>query len=176
MDVRIVSDNYHFFYDPLRYGYDEDWFVTISGDVKCIGGKIRINSGKFTTLGSYMFGRYPMAFTIPTAPSSGDSRVFGLYSKTLGNRNAAYFYISGTSFYARTYGPDSAVAESTTIPWDSDWTNTPTVFEIKWRIDGVEFWINGRQVANHYDRFPVQTMVPMYFSNGADDGMFLNYL
>jgi len=113
MDTVLVSDNYHFFYDPYLYGYNTSWFKTISGSALAIAGKIRINTGRVSSLGTYLLGDFEMKLTIPTAPTGGDSRVFGLYSQALGNRNAAYFFISGTNFYVRSYSNDSAVAEQT---------------------------------------------------------------
>ena len=126
-----VSDNLHYFYDPYLYAIDSAWFKNISGTATCIGGKIRVNSGILGTLRTFMMGEYNLRMTIPTAPSSGDSRVFGLYSRARGNRNAAYFFISGTSFFARSYGDSSGTPEQTTISWDSSWTNAPVTFTIR---------------------------------------------
>jgi len=180
MDIKSVSDNYHFFYDPYLYGYNEDdFFRTVSGTPTCVNGKIRIRDSKIGSLGTYMFGVYELKLTIPHAPKAGDSEIFGLYSMAKGNRDAAYFFISGTNFYVRSYSANSAVAESTTVTWDTLWTNTPTVFEVRWTIDKVEFWINGRKVAEHHDRYPRQTLVPLYFYVGnttSHDNVILHYI
>jgi len=174
--------NNNLFYDPYIYGYDDDFFKTVVGLAKAVNGKIRIipesggTSSRVLTTTMFRRGEISMRMTVPTAPTSGDSRVFGLYSIALGNRNAAYFYISGESFYVRTYGRDTGTPESTTVPWDSDWTNLSTEFEIRWRVDGVEFWIGGRRVANHASIFPENMLLPMYFSNNQEDPFFINYI
>ena len=145
----------HWFYDPYIYGLDDDIFKKISGRLQVGDGKIRIyadiggTAGKVSTSKMIMMGDTTFKLTVPTAPTAGDSRVVGFYSQAYGNRNAAYFFISGTSLFTRTYSATSATAESTTIPWDTDWTNTSTEFTIRWRIDRVDFLIGGRKVSTH---------------------------
>ena len=179
----LVDEQYSFLYDPYLYGYaDGDFWKAFKGTPEYISGKIRFRSATASTLGTYMFGNFNFKFTIPAAPTTGDSRIWGFYSRSNPNRNAAYFFIQGSSFYTRTYGDDTATAEQNTIAWDSEWTNTPTEFEIRWRISTVEFWIgNGTdkvRVANHNApaTVPKQKLVPIYVSNGGSDLMDLSYL
>ena len=179
MDIRTVDEYGCLFYDPQIYGINDDFFQKISGSITVVGGKIRIkysgaSSGILSTTTMVMMGNSALTMTIPAVPTSGDNRVFGYYSRSFGNRNAAYFYISGTSFYTRTYSEDSDSAESNTIPWDASWTNASTKFEIIWRIDKVEFYVGGRRVSTHDTRFPKQVMLPTYFSNGNTDNMSLD--
>jgi len=184
MDARLVSDYGHLFYDPYILGYKEDFFIQTnksSGSARSVSGKIRMtaDAGGAIRLNSQpmiMFGNNIMDIDIPTAPTSGDSRIWGYYSRAYGSRNAAYFYISGTSFYARTYSNDSATAESTTIPWVSSWTNTRTRWEIRWKIDRVEFYADGIKLATHCTRIPKQTLLPMYWYNNQVDNMDLYYI
>jgi len=53
---QLVSDVYHFFYDPNLYGYDDDWFKKYSGSgtAHCVNGKIRINGCNIGTLATFM--------------------------------------------------------------------------------------------------------------------------
>jgi len=182
MDTRTVSDYGHLFYDPYIYGYDDEFFKRISGSITGVDGKIRIStdgsgsSGTILTTTMMMFGDLMLKTTVPTAPTGGDSRIWGLYSLAYGSRNAAYFFISGTSFYARTYGDSVDTAESTTIPWVAAWTNKAVKFEIKWRIDKVQFFANGIKLATHYTYIPKQTLLPMYFVNANSDNLDFHYI
>lgn len=139
MDTKLVSDHGYLFYDPFLYDYDK-FFLTISGNPTIVNGKMRINAAKVNTSEMVMFGSITMSISIPTAPTAGDSRIWGIYSRAYGNRNAAYFFISGTNFYVRTYNDDSSVFEQRTIPWNSDWTNTSVKWQIRWTIDKIEFY------------------------------------
>ena len=84
---KLVSENKHLFYDPYIYGLDDDIFKVMSGDVKALNGKIRIrkdgggSSAKVLSTEMMMFGNLRFSFTIPTVPTAGDSRIFGLYSE-----------------------------------------------------------------------------------------------
>ncbi|MBU0847470.1 hypothetical protein KKH23_09830, partial [Patescibacteria group bacterium] len=182
MDTRLVSGSEPWFYAPYLYGADDDIFKVFTGTAKALNGKIRIRAtvdgtaAKVSTTTMIMMGENTLDMTIPTAPTSGDSRIFGFYSMNYGNRNAAYFYISGTNFYARTYSDSSATAESTTITWNTSWTNTPIKYEIRWYINRIEFWVDGVQKALHSFRFPAQVLLPLYFYNNKYDGMYLNYI
>jgi len=180
--VRLVDEYYHFFYDPYVFGLREDYWRKYSGgSLVGINGKIRIRSTSTNTTALFMMGTYDFKMTIPAAPTAGDSKIWGLYSKAYGNRNAVYFFISGSSLYVRSYGDLTGVPEQSTIAWDSDWTNSPTSFEIRWQIDSIEFWIgngtNKVRVATHETvARPKQVLMPLYFSNGDDSAMDINYL
>ena len=88
MDAKIVSDYEHLFYDPYLYGYDDDFFKKITGNIACIDGKIRIVAGRMSTTTMMMFGNLILKTTVPAEPTAGDSRIWGLYSRAYGNRNA----------------------------------------------------------------------------------------
>ena len=181
MDNVQISDSGHLFYDPYIYGYDDNFFKTISGSITVTNGKIRVNSGtdslgRVNSIDMFMFGELTYGVTIPTAPTAGDNRVWGFFSRAIQNRNAAYFYISGTNFYARSYGDTSSTSESTTIEWDSAWTATPIDYKIVWRIERVDFYVNNIKLATHTTKVPAQMLMPMYFSNGANDNMDINFI
>jgi len=80
---------------------------------------------------SFMQGDFNFKINIPYAPTAGDSRIFGLYSRIFGTQNAIYFFISGTNFYARSYGTNASLYDTTTITWNSAWTATDTIFTIR---------------------------------------------
>ncbi len=182
MDTQLSSERKYFFYDPTSYGLNDDVIQIIgSGGVTAVGGKLRVNNGKFNTLFQFFHGKLQMKVTIPTAPTAGDSRIIGVYSRAWGNRNAYYIYINGSNIHARTYSERSAVAESTALMWDSSWTNTPIMIEFIQRIDRVEFWIGKlneatRRVAVHCTTIPALTLMPVYVSNSNADNMDVHFI
>jgi len=182
MDSKQVSDFYHFNYDPYLYGIDTTFFRVLDGGsaLTISNGKIGIQDSNVSSLRSFMMGSFEFCMTVPTAPAAGDFRIFGLYQRSYGNRNAAYFFVSGSNFYARSYADDGVLYDQTTISWDSSWTNVATVFEIRWYINKVEFWIrlgsDERKVATHEAYFPKQVLLPVYFSNSIKDTLIMNYV
>ena len=174
-DVKLESNYDYFFYDPTIYGCNEDIIRKISGTVDGNNGKIRFIAGSATSTIMAIFGDLRQKVLIPTAPTAGDKRIFGYYSRAYPNRNSAYFYISGTNFYARTYDDDGIVIESTTIVWESDWTNASIDYEIRCRINRVEFWIDGRKMATHSTKVPRKLLLPLYWYNGNSDSMLVDY-
>lgn len=175
------SNNKFYFYDPSVRGYDDDVFKTISGTVELTDNKVRINkgsdsSGAINSTFMFTFGDLTCKLKVPTVPTSGDERFIGFYTRALGNRNSAYFYISGTNFYARSYSNDSDTAEQTTIAWNSDWTDTATEFKIIWRVNKVEFKIGDLIVATHETKIPKQRLMPLYSSNNRDDEFDITFI
>ena len=173
MFTTTTSDYYHYFYDPYLCGYDTSFFKTISGSPTAVDGKIRIADARVGSLETFMMGDFEFKIIMPTAPAADLNRIFGLYSLAQGNRNAAFFYIQGTNFYARSYGPDGPEYDQTTIPWEDDWTGAEVSFEIRWRIERVEFWVgidgDKRLVAKHTSYVPRPRVLPLYLFSGSGD-------
>lgn len=177
MHIMSVSDYGHLFYDPYVYGFDTDFFTVLSGTVSGASDKIRVNTGEANSTMMFMYGDLTYSIAVPTAPTTGDDRTWGIYSKSMPDRNAAFFVIDGENFSAKTSGDNSANTESTDIEWDSDWTDASTEFKIHWRIDRVQFSINGRVVATHFQvNIPKGKMTPMYFENANADDMDIDYI
>ena len=182
----LVDEQYHFFYDPSIYKYSSTFFYAISGTPSTYNGKMRFSAAKVNTLGMHMFGTFEFKVTLPSAPTAGQSKIWGLYSRALGTRNAAYFFMSGTNLYARTYGDVDDTPEQTTIATDeTDFGSetvygTPYTFEIRWFKERVEFWMgNGvlkRKVAAHYTVIPKAMPLPVYISNENVDNMDFTYI
>ena len=174
---RLVDEQYYFLYDPTIYKYSQSFFYTISGTPTTYNGNLRFNDAKVTTLGQYMYGDFEFKLILPSLPAASQSKIWGLYSRAYGTRNAAYFYISGTNLYTQTYNDVSDVPEQTTIATDlTDWggenpLNMP--FEIRWRVDRVEFWIGDgllkRMIAKHTEKIPKAIPLPLYISNDNSD-------
>ena len=174
-DVKLESNFDYFFYDPKIYGCNEDIIRKISGTVDASNGKIRIIAGGANTTTMSIHGDARMKLIIPTAPTAGDSRVWGFYSRAFLNRNAAYFFISGTNFYARSYDDYGNAIESTTITWDSTWTNEAIDYEIRLRIGSVEFLVNGTRLAYHSTAVPKKMLLPLYWYNSNSDTLSMEY-
>ena len=174
------SEDY-WFYDPVIYGLDLDVFKIIEGSCTDESGKIRIkndttNDGTVYTTTMFMMGDMKLKLNIPTVPTTGDSRTFGFYSSSEGNQNSAYFFISGEDFSVRTYDAVNATVEETAIEWDSDWTAATAIYEIRWHMDSVRFYINGVQKAVHSLNKPKQVLMPLYIFNNKADNMDLSYI
>lgn len=171
-----MSDDKFLTYDPHIFGYSANFFYAVGGTVNiATGGKIRVSGGSAYSKVLSLHGNTTMKLTVPTAPTAGDSRIFGFYSWVHGNKNAAYFFISGTNFYVRSYDEDGTV-EQTTVTWLAAWTNAATNYEIRKRIDKVEFYINGAKVAAHFTYIPRQNLMPMYWSNSNSDSLYIDLI
>ena len=51
MDNVQISDSGHLFYDPYIYGYDDNFFKTISGSITVTNGKIRVILARIVSVG-----------------------------------------------------------------------------------------------------------------------------
>ena len=137
----LVDEQYHFFYDPSIYKYSSMFFYAITGTPTTLNGKMRFSTATVNTLGMYMYGNFTFHVNLPVGPEAGQSKIWGIYSRAFGTRNAAYFFISGTNIYTRTYNDKSDTPEQTTIATDitaAEWIDTyPTnmPWEIRWRVD-----------------------------------------
>lgn len=179
MDTRQVQDYYYYLYDPALFGYDTDFFATVSGVPSATASIIRLTgvgavAAECATKAQYLMGDLTMAMVVPAVPTAGDDRRFGLYSGALLLTNAAFFVTVGNKFYARTY--DSAgVKEETEITWvtgASPWEGVVTKFRISWvRKNEIKFFVNDIEKAKHYVSLPDRITLPANFRNLNSDNM-----
>lgn len=125
-----------------------------------------------------MKGDFRFAIVVPTDPTAGDSRKFGLYSSNKGS--GIYFEISGTTFQA--VAIDGVTGESTeeSITWESSWTGTKRVFRIIWQAGMAHFYVDGTKKAtiafSDEDLDLASTPMRVYIKNDNADDMLVGYI
>lgn len=122
--VTPVTDPKSYVIDPAVDALSTTVWVTESGSPSIVGGKYQINNAHIRTVPQFLYGEVDIKVTIPTAPTAGQARVFGFMGKSVGNRGAFIFRISGAVFTAEAYSNDGVLLASETIPWNVAWTNT----------------------------------------------------
>lgn len=143
-DVRVVRDAGIFHYDAQVDGYtDGDIFATVSGTPAILSNELKVNAAEIASLQGVGLGELEFLMDIPTAPTAGDARVWGLKSLQGGDLGRISFEITDTTFQAIAYDEDGSELGSVVIPWDSDWTNTEVRYGIKRGIRSVFFTIDG---------------------------------
>ncbi len=179
MDTSKFDDRDYWFYDVYLHGLDPDIWSRVSGSLQLGTGALKLfagggGNGTLETTTMISGGSTRVMMTVPHAPTAGDNTLWGFYSRAKGNVEAAYFFVSGTNFYARTYAADGQV-QQTTILWDSSWTGVDALWEIRRWIDRVEFWVNNRRVAAHFQPFiPNFCLMPLYFSTAGPEASELS--
>lgn len=163
-----------FAYDCLVRGLDASFWKTIAATASAASNKIRLASGgNICSYTQFKYGRFIFALNVPTTPSAGEAKKWGLLMPAAATTGSAYFEISGSTFKCVTYS-DAAVVQSTTVTWTA-YENTETLFEIEWESDLVIFKINGTVVASHQTSTG-QTPLPLYLINSDADNTDLGYV
>jgi hypothetical protein len=184
MDIRTVQDAYTYLYDPALFGYDTDFFATVSGTPSATASIIRLTgvgavAAECATKAQYLMGSVTMSLVIPAVPTAADDRRWGLYSGALLLTNAAFFTIVGDKFYARTYYA-AGTKEETEITWvtgASPWEGVITKFRISWeRANEIKFFVNDIEKAKHYVSLPDKLTLPLNFRNLNADNMDIDHI
>ena len=162
-----------FIYDVVMRGLDSSFWKAISGTVTVSSNKLRFNADVAGSYTQFKFGKFEFAVNVPTTPSSGEAKKWGLLNPSNVAAGSAYFEIAGAVFKAVSYDNDGN-AESTTITWDS-WEGEETSFEIQWEKDYVIFLVAGTVVATHKTR--VGTLAQgLYISNSDSDNTDVGFV
>lgn len=131
MDNRIVRAGDIFIYDPRTQLYTSGSpITTISGSPAISSSKLRLNAAVIQSQTAMTFGTLELVLNIPTAPTVGDAREFGLYFMNYGNKARMTFQISGTTFGVSVYDSAGTQTSLITCTWNSAWTATDTRFSI----------------------------------------------
>ncbi len=163
-----------FAYDCLVRGLDASFWKTIAATASAASNKIRLASGgNICSYTQFKFGTFRFALNVPTTPSAGEAKKWGLLMPAAATTGAAYFEITGATFRAVSYD-DSGNAQTSTVTWTA-YEAVETVFEIEWESDFVIFSINGTVVANHQTRVG-KTPLPLYLINSDADNTDLGYI
>jgi len=160
-------------YDVQMRGYDTSFWKSLTGSPSVSSNKIRLNT---MTIGSYyqfLFGTFDFAFNVPTTPSTGEAKKWGLLNPSNATGGSVYFEIAGAVFKAVSYD-DDGTAQTTTLTWSS-YEGAETIFRIEWERDYINFIIDGTVVATHKTRVG-KTPLGLYVHNGDADNCDLGFV
>lgn len=176
MDYRKSDDFFSFVYEPSILGYSERFFKTLAGfPVLTSNGNLNLNEVILQTRPKFLGGNLAYNLTVPSAPSGGDDKEFGVREVIGDSEEVAYFQISGSDFRVVS-GDQEGNTESSTLDWEASWTSTETRFEIDFQRDGVAFLVNGRKLAVHTSNYPSKRPQPGYIKNNNADNTILHSL
>lgn len=151
MEAHISHTYVSYVIDPQVYGLDASIWKTVSGTPTVVANKYRLNAAEMLTYTQYRYGDFEFNLTVPVAPTAGDNRVIGVSEKALINRGRIAFNFDTTGvLFAQVYGKYGTSLFSEAIPWNSAWTNTPTLFRIGWNGNAIVFTVSSVTGANLY--------------------------
>jgi len=167
-------------YDPIVKQYDTTFWKATTGTPAMSGNVLRFNAAAVGSYIQHIYADIEFNLTVPTAPTSGDARHWGLRNPSSDNMGAVYFKIAGAVFTAEVV--DSAGnATSTTLSWSAGYTATATTYRIRWEADHIFFYINGVIVATVSTANTSKNQIPCdallaRIVNGNADNMDLTYM
>jgi len=162
-----------FIYDVIMRGLDSSFWKAISGTVTVVSNKLRFNADALGSYTQFLFGKFEFAVNVPTTPSTGEAKKWGLLNPSDATAGSAYFEIVGAVFNAVSYDNDGTV-ETTAITWDS-WETAETSFEIQWERGWVIFLVDGTVVATH--KTSVGTLAQgLYIINADSDNTDVGFI
>lgn len=171
--MQTVLPLVNLYFDPQRDGYEVSTWSTISG-TPIINGSNLLELNGATVIGKADFSRGELTMTInvPHAPTSGDTREWGLYQ--LNNSAAATFKIDDAVLTAYVCDSDGNT-QSTTITQVSSWFNANTKYSVIYSSGAAKFLINGQQVAIFQGSGVPSGPLSVYVKNSYADSLTLNH-
>lgn len=156
-----------FVYDLVTRGLDASFWKTIAATVSVASNKLRLASGgNLASYTQFKYGKFGFLVNVPTTPSAGEAKKWGLLLPGDVTKGSAYFEIAGAVFKCVSY-TDGGTVQSTTVTWSS-WEAVETLFEIEWEKDFVIFSVAGVVVASHQTSTG-KTPLPLYLLNSDAD-------
>lgn len=133
-------------YDAIIKQYDSTFWKTTTGTPAMSGNVLRFTSAASVSYLLHIFADVEFNLNIPTAPTAGDARHWGLRNPATDGEGAVYFKIAGTAFTAEVVD-STGNTKSVTLTWSAGYTATATEYRIRWEADHIIFYINGTIVA-----------------------------
>lgn len=134
-------------YDPVIKQYDTAFWMSTSGTPAISGTKLRFTSAAAASYIQHIFADIEFSLNVPTTPSAGEAKHWGLRSPASDLLGAIYFEIAGAVFTC--VSKDKAGnTKTTTLTW-SAYENADTKYRIMWGREHIVFLINGVVVATH---------------------------
>lgn len=180
MDTTISRKNQSFLWTGKVSGYDTTIWKPITGTPTLSSDKIRINAAEITTFLALKNGDVEIGITVPTAPTAGDSRFFGIYSPTLSTKGKMLFSVEDDECFVLAHDDDGTEIFKEQIVWDSDWTNAEARYRISWNANQILFSVNGTIVYQTSDP-AVARLIPslpnnITIKNVNSDNLDVSYL
>lgn len=162
-----------FVYDVLLRGLDPSFWKTLTNTVSAASNKIRLASGgAIASYTQFKYGVFRFALNVPTTPSAGEAKKWGLLLPGAPTIGSMFFEIAGATFRAVSYD-ENGNAQTTNCTWSGD--GAETVFEIEWEEDLINFKVGGVVVATHQTRVG-SVSLPIYLINSDADNTDLGYV
>jgi hypothetical protein len=107
-----------------------------------------------------------MTVNVPTVPTSGDDKEFGLQSLNKG----AYLKFDITDAVFKIQASDGTTTSEATVSFVTGWEGADTVYRIKWESGRAEFYVAGQKVGTLTgDSIPFGPMSIWADNNDADN-------
>lgn len=103
---------------------------------------------------------------------AGTDKVFGLIS--LNKDIKAVFHIYGSDLRCISIDENGDVITSI-IPWETAWSTLSAIYKIKWLGQGFGFFVNDKNVVNHFDR-SINSVMSAYINNVNSDNMLVGFV
>ena len=154
-------------YDPIIKQYDTTFWKTTTGAPAMSGSVLRFTSAGVASYLQHIFADVEFSLNVPTTPSAGEAKQWGLRNPSGDNLGAAYFEITGAVFQVVTVD-DGGTSQTTAVVW-SAYEAAATEYRILWDPDRVVFYVNGTIVATHTTRVPSNALSLRILNSDADN-------
>ena len=169
-----MSERFNLNYDPVRQGFDTNTWSTLLGDPEVLtSGRLRINTipatgGSIIHYTDFKKGDINLNVNVPSTPSIGDIRDFGLSSSD--SKNYIKFTIRSNTFKCATSNGGTIVL-SDELEWNStDWNGENINFQIIWEAGTAKFLIEGSNVYTVTGKsIPTGPLSLFLYDNSPDD-------
>ena len=157
-------------YDVINRGFDTSFWKEIAATVSVASDKLRLASGgNISSYTQFLYGIYRFAINVPTTPSAGEAKKWGLLNPSSPTIGSIYFEITGATFRAVSYD-ESGTAQTTTLTWSGE--AAEQVFEIEWGPTYIIFKQAGTAIATHTTRVGNVTLSLYAINSDADNTEF----
>lgn len=170
-------------YDVVIKQYDTNFWKSVTSLPTISSNLLRFNAAEAASYLQHIFADVEFKMTVPAAPTSGDARYFGFKNPAGTGLGAVYFDITNAVFSLKIYD-DFGNLYSKVLTWSSGYTNTPTLFRIRWEKDGINVLINNVLVASipqtttgqTTGKMPPTGPVSISIKNANSDNMDMTYM
>lgn len=161
-----------FYYDPIRQGYDNNSWRTVTGAPAVVAGRLTVDTGvgiagATVHYADFLKGDISFNVNVPSAPAEGDARLFGVAALN----TVAYirFSVGADLTCQASDGVNTTVTSA--IPWNSDWTGANVVFRIRWEAGTAKFFVDGAQVGVISDSSVPHGPMSLYLFDNSNSAM-----
>ena len=137
----MSNELFNFYYDPARQGYDTTLWKTLSGTPGIVSSDLDLNAAGILYYGDIKDGDFTFDLVVPTVPSPGDTRIWGLAQAN--SQIAIAFMISGVDFNAVIMNEDGSTCTKLITTFEPGWAAAPIKYKISWKGSYVYFYVDG---------------------------------